>query len=62
MVAVHLPLPGLVRQPPDTMVGLTSPAHMFRKFGWEIRQLIPGPIDQNRCAHWRNPMDMIRQG
>ena len=23
---------------------------------------IPGPIDQNRCAHWRNPMDMIRQG
>ena len=24
--------------------------------------LIPSPIDQNRCAHWRNPMDMIRQG
>ena len=24
--------------------------------------LIPGPIDQNRCAHWRNPMDMMRQG
>ena len=25
-------------------------------------ELIPGPIDQNRCAHWRNPMDMMRQG
>ena len=47
-MAVHLPLPGLVRQPPDTMVGLTSPAHMFRKFGWEIRQLTSprrGPIE-----------------
>ena len=26
------------------------------------RGLIPSPIDQNRCAHWRNPMDMMRQG
>ena len=25
-------------------------------------ELIPSPIDQNPCAHWRNPMDMIRQG
>jgi hypothetical protein len=24
--------------------------------------LIPSPIDQNRWAHWRNPMDMVRQG
>jgi FlaA1/EpsC-like NDP-sugar epimerase len=24
--------------------------------------LIPNPIDQNPCAHWRNPMDMMRQG
>jgi hypothetical protein len=24
--------------------------------------LIPSPIDQNSCAHWRNPMDMMRQG
>ena len=24
--------------------------------------LIPRPIDQNWCAHWRNPMDMMRQG
>jgi hypothetical protein len=22
----------------------------------------PSPIDQNSCAHWRNPMDMMRQG
>jgi len=25
-------------------------------------RLIPSAIDQNPCAHWRNPMDMIRQG
>jgi hypothetical protein len=24
--------------------------------------IIPSPIDQNWCAHWRNPMDMMRQG
>jgi hypothetical protein len=26
------------------------------------RSLIPSPIDQNPCAHWRMPMDMMRQG
>ena len=46
-MAVHLPLSGLVRQPPDTMVGLTSPADMFRKFGWEIRQLTSPRRDSN---------------
>ena len=25
-------------------------------------KIIPSAIDQNPCAHWRNPMDMIRQG
>src|SRR6266487_1589153 len=25
-------------------------------------ELIPSPIDQYSCAHWRNPMDMMRQG
>jgi hypothetical protein len=25
-------------------------------------ELIPSPIDQNPCAHWRKPMDMMRQG
>lgn len=25
-------------------------------------KLIPDLIDQNPCAHWRNPMDMIFQG
>jgi hypothetical protein len=25
-------------------------------------RVIPSPIDQNSCAHWRNPMDMMRQG
>jgi sRNA-binding protein len=24
--------------------------------------LIPSAINQNPCPHWRNPMDMIRQG
>jgi ABC-type uncharacterized transport system substrate-binding protein len=24
--------------------------------------LIPSPIDQNPWAHWRSPMDMMRQG
>jgi predicted phage-related endonuclease len=27
-----------------------------------VTHLIPSPIDQNSCAHWRNPMDMMRQG
>src|SRR5215475_3555156 len=27
-----------------------------------IRLLIPSLIDQNSCAHWRNPRDMMRQG
>jgi hypothetical protein len=26
------------------------------------RPLIPSIIDQNPCAHWRKPMDMMRQG
>jgi hypothetical protein len=26
------------------------------------RRLIPSPIDQNRCAQSRNPMDMMRHG
>jgi len=25
-------------------------------------ELIPNPIDQNPWAHWRSPMDMMRQG
>ena len=25
-------------------------------------RLIPTLIDQNPCAHWRRPMDMMRQG
>ena len=26
------------------------------------RGIIPNPIDQNPWAHWRSPMDMMRQG
>jgi hypothetical protein len=29
---------------------------------WFRERLIPNPLDQNPWAHWRNPMDMIRQG
>jgi hypothetical protein len=47
MVAVLLPLPSVVRPPPDTMVGLTSPADMLRKFGWEIQQLTSPRRDPN---------------
>jgi hypothetical protein len=28
----------------------------------DLRALIPNPIDQNPWAHWRSPMDMMRQG
>jgi hypothetical protein len=28
----------------------------------ENGSLIPNPIDQNPWAHWRSPMDMMRQG
>jgi hypothetical protein len=27
-----------------------------------LRRLIPSPSDQNLWAHWRKPMDMMRQG
>jgi uncharacterized membrane-anchored protein YitT (DUF2179 family) len=27
-----------------------------------VEPLIPTPIDQYPCAHWRRPMDMMRQG
>jgi hypothetical protein len=36
---------------------------LFRHAGATANaELIPSPIDQNPCAHWRNPMDMMRQG
>jgi hypothetical protein len=49
MVAVHLPFPGVVPEPPDTMLGLTSPADVLRKFGWEIRELTSrrGDLNEN---------------
>ena len=43
--------------------GATLSAFQFdRRLRTLCRGLIPSPIDQNRCAHWRNPMDMMRQG
>ena len=36
----------------------------FADLGYRISpiELIPGPINQNPCAQWRNPMDIILQG
>jgi len=38
----------------------------FVRIGRSIRlrreEIIPNPIDQNPWAHWRSPMDMMRQG
>src|SRR6266404_9605963 len=31
-------------------------------YGGADMPLIPNPIDQNPWAHWRSPMDMMRQG
>src|SRR5262245_53884002 len=28
----------------------------------QLDEVIPNPIDQNPWAHWRSPMDMMRQG
>ena len=41
-------------------VVLKGPGGHHRTGG--LYEVIPSPIDQNRCAHWRNPMDMMRQG
>jgi hypothetical protein len=46
-----------IRQTEDTFVYIREDGEPMQP-----RSLIPSPIDQNRCAHWRNPMDMIRQG
>src|SRR5215472_13898781 len=38
----------------------------FEELGWakdeDFSYLIPNPIDQNPWAHWRSPMDIMRQG
>ena len=50
---------GVVYHYPDEAIQM----HAIGSEDWPtIRRLIPSPIDQNWCAHWRNPMDMIRQG
>src|SRR3954470_2843227 len=41
--------------------GLTRQA-LRRMFFARSDTLIPAPFDQNPCAHWRRPMDMILQG
>src|SRR6516162_1467734 len=40
----------------DASVDLVAIAYL------PFEQVIPNPIDQNPWAHWRSPMDMMRQG
>jgi hypothetical protein len=35
---------------------------LLKRHGIDTVHVIPSPIDQNSCAHWRNPRDMMRQG
>ena len=44
-----------------TLVGI-SHGFSFPLRYFEVHGLIPNPIDQNPWAHWRSPMDMMRQG
>jgi hypothetical protein len=39
-----------------------EPQPPARKLLYRRGGLIPNPIDQNPWAHWRSPMDMMRQG
>src|SRR5262244_3990883 len=45
----------------DEGMGGGEHAHLH-KVQAALDHLIPNPIDQNPWAHWRSPMDMMRQG
>ncbi|MFC0206697.1 2Fe-2S iron-sulfur cluster-binding protein [Novosphingobium soli] len=47
--------------PHDCKVGSCGTCR-FKLMDGKIGELIPLCIDQNLCAHWRRPMDMMRQG
>jgi hypothetical protein len=42
--------------------GERTESDLISSFVERIGALIPSLVDQNPCAHWRNPMDMILQG
>ena len=42
--------------------GLRYPSDLSNAEWALVEPLIPSLIDQNPCAHWHNPMDMMRQG
>ncbi len=44
------------------MGGRKTPKIIDYAFSLSKSRLIPNPIDQNPWAHWRSPMDMMRQG
>jgi hypothetical protein len=58
--------PDLVRAPQRLAWDKASAGRMGLSFNFGLLPaaagLIPRLIDQNPCAHWRSPMDMIFQG
>jgi len=50
----------------DLQIALREPfadsRHSMLMTSAKCYHLIPNPIDQNPWAHWRSPMDMMRQG
>src|SRR5262249_22955309 len=47
---------------PDTLDEAMQADGADRPTAFGNEHVIPSPIDQNSCAHWRNPRDMMRQG
>ena len=44
------------------VIGKPGRSNQYESSALLRRQLIPSPTDQNPWAHWRNAMDMMRQG
>jgi glycosyltransferase 2 family protein len=65
--ALDLPPPIKVALRPFALVGMAGMSLLYGLPFWgqwteRLAWLIPNPIDQNPWAHWRSPMEMMRQG